>query len=148
MKVILLDNVHGVGKKGEMREVREGYGRNYLIPQGLALPATKGNVTKITEQASVIIQKRDKEAKSAEELKQRLEENSVTIKKKVGLDGKLFGSVTTKDVADAIKTSFGMDVDKKGVRLDESIKMTGAYTAEVHLGSGVNARVKIEVEAE
>jgi large subunit ribosomal protein L9 len=148
MKVLLLDAVHGVGKKGEMHEVKEGFGRNYLIPRGLALPATKGNVNKIAEQAKVIIQRRERDVQSAGELKEKLEQGSVSIKKKVGLDGKLFGSVTSKEVAEAIKKNFGMDVDRKGIKLDESIKMTGAYTAEVHLGTGVNAQVKLEVEAE
>ena len=148
MKVILLDSVHGVGKKGEMYEVKDGYGRNYLIPKGLALPATKGNITKASEQAKAIIQKRERNVKTAAELKERLEQGSLAIKKKAGLDGKLFGSVTTKDVADAIKATFGMDVDKRGIKLDESIKMTGSFTADVHLEAGVNAQVKLEIEAE
>ncbi len=148
MKVILLETVQGVGRKGEMYEVRDGYGRNYLIPRGLALPATAGNVKKAAEQAKGIIQKRERDIKSAEELKERLGQASLTVKKKAGVDGKLFGSVTTKDVADAIKKAFGMDVDKKGITLGESIKMTGSFTADLHLGGGVNAQVKLEVEAE
>ncbi len=92
--------------------------------------------------------KRGRDLKVAGELKAKLEEISLTIKKKVGVDGKLFGSVTHMDIVDAIKNATGVEVDKKSVRLEEPIKMTGAYTIEIHLEQNVNATVKIEVEQE
>ncbi len=149
MKVILLDNVDGVGKKGETREVRDGFGRNFLVPRGIAIPATRGNVKKLQDQARVIMGKREKDVKTAESVKKRLEESPpLVIKKKSGLDGKLFGSVTAKDVAEAMKKALDFDVDRKGLRLVEPIKMTGAYTVEAHLEKGVIARVKLEIEEE
>ena len=148
MKVILLDTVDGVGKKGETKEVRDGYGRNFLVPRGLAMPATQGNINKIQLMAKTLIDKREKNIKNAEQLKQRLEETPLTIRKKAGVDGKLFGSVTTKEVVDAVKKGLDLDLDKRAIHLDEQIKMTGVYTVEVHLEKGVSAQLKVEVEEE
>jgi large subunit ribosomal protein L9 len=92
--------------------------------------------------------KRGRDIKVASEFKAKLEEISLTIKKKVGVDGRLFGSVTHMDIVDAIKNATGAEVDKKNVRLEEPIKMTGAYTVEIHLDQNVNAAVKVEVEQE
>ena len=148
MKVILIEDLKGTGKKGEVVEVRDGYGRNYLIPKGLALPAVEGNVARLDHVVKSIENKKARELKTAEEVKAKLEEITVHLKKKVGVDGKLFGSVTHKEVAEEVGKVLGMPVDRKQVRLDETIKMTGAYTVEIHLGQGVNAEVKIEVEAQ
>lgn len=148
MKVILLDNVDGVGKRGEMQDVRDGYGRNFLIPRGLALPATSGNVKKLEERARIIIQKNERNVKTAETIRQRLEETVFTIKKKVGLDGKLFGSVTPMEIAETVKKTIDVAVDKKDIKMSEPVKMIGAYTVDVHLEKGVQAQLKIEIEAE
>jgi large subunit ribosomal protein L9 len=148
MKLILLDNVEGVGKIGEMRDVRDGFGRNFLIPRGLALPATSGNVKKLEERARVIIQRNERNVKTAEGIKARLEEATLTIKKKVGVDGKLFGSVTPMEIADTIKKALDVDINKKDIRLTEPVKMTGAYTVDIHLERGVHSQLKIEIEAE
>jgi large subunit ribosomal protein L9 len=149
MKVILLDNVEGLGKRGESHEVRNGFGRNFLVPRGLAMPATKGNLKKVQEQAKAIMGKREKDLKTAEQVKQRLEEvPPLVIKKKSGVEGKLFGSVTTKDVAEALKKALDFDLDRRALRFDEPIKMTGAYTVEAHLEKGVIARLKLEIEEE
>ena len=149
MKVILLDNVEGLGKRGESHEVRNGFGRNFLVPRGLAMPATKGNLKKVQEQAKAIMGKREKDLKTAEQVKQRLEEvPPLVIKKKSGVEGKLFGSVTTKDVAEALKKALDFDLDRRALRFEEPIKMTGAYTVEAHLEKGVIARLKLEIEEE
>jgi large subunit ribosomal protein L9 len=149
MKVILLDNVDGVGKKGETRDVRDGFGRNFLVPRGFAIPATRGNIKKVQDQAKVIMGKREKDVRTAEGAKQRLEESPpIVIKKKSGVDGKLFGSVTAKEIAEAMKKALDFDVDRRALRLDEPIKMTGAYTVEAHLEKGVVAQVKLEIEEE
>ena len=148
MKVILIDDLKGAGKKGEVVEVKDGYGRNFLIPKGLALAAAQGNVTRLENVVKGIANRKAKEAKTAEELKAQLEELSPHIKKKVGLDGKLFGSVTHKEIAEEIGRLIGTAVDRKQVKIEEPIRMTGAFTVEVHLGQGVNASVKIEVEAQ
>jgi large subunit ribosomal protein L9 len=147
MKVILVEDLKGTGKRGEIVEVKEGYGRNFLIPKGLALPAVEGNVARLEHIVKSVANRKAKELKTAEDIKTRLEEITVHVKKKVGLDGKLFGSVTHKEIAEEIKKVAGLAVDRKQVKIEEAIKMTGAFTVEVHLGQGVNAAVKIEVEA-
>ncbi len=148
MRVILLDNVDGVGKKGETRDVRDGYGRNFLVPRGLAMPATIGNVKKIQEQAKVIISKKEKDLKTASFVKERLEETPVAIKKKAGVDGKLFGSVTSKEIAEAVKKTTDVDIDRRSLKIDEPIKSTGVHTVEVHLEKGIIAQLRLEVEEE
>ncbi|MBA4391373.1 MAG: 50S ribosomal protein L9 [Syntrophus sp. (in: bacteria)] len=145
MKVILTEDVRGTGKKGDMVSVKDGYGRNFLIPGGLAIAASEGNVKRLDSIVRSIEKKKGKDLKNAEDFKARLEELSLSIKMKAGSDGKLFGSVTHKNIAEAISKAIGMDVDKKLIRIDEPIKMTGAYTIEVHIRQDVNASVKIEV---
>ncbi len=146
MKVILIDDLRGTGKKGDVVEVKDGYGRNFLLPRGLALPATEGNVKRFEHVVKGIAGKRTRDLKRHEDVKGLIEQTVLTIKKKAGVDGRLFGSVTHKDVADAIKKVCGVDVDKKGVRMEDPIKMTGAYELQIHLHEGVTASVKIEVE--
>jgi large subunit ribosomal protein L9 len=148
MRVILLDNVEGVGKRGEMQDVKDGFGRNFLIPRGLALPATSGNIKKLEERAQIIIQRNERNVKTAESIKARLEEATLTIKKKVGVDGKLFGSVTPMEIAETIKKTLDIDVDRKDVRLAEPVKMIGSYTVDIHLEKGVHSQLKMEIEAE
>ncbi len=148
MRVILLDNVEGVGKSGETRDVRDGYGRNFLVPRGLAILATKGNVKKVQEQAKFLMDKREKDLKTAGFLKTRLEETPLIIKKRSGVDGKLFGSVTSKDVVDALKKGLDMDIDRRGIKFPEPIKTTGVHAAEIHLEKGVTAQLRLEIEEE
>jgi len=148
MKVILLENIENVGKKGETQEVKDGYGRNFLIPRHLAILATKDNIKSLHEHARKLIDRKDRDLKTAEVTKQRLDETLLTIKHKAGQDGKLFGSVTVKELAEAIKNVLGIEVDRKSIRLDEPIKMTGAYTVDIHLEKGIAAQVKVEVEQE
>jgi large subunit ribosomal protein L9 len=148
MKVILTEDLRGTGKKGEVVEVKDGYGRNFLIPRGQALPAVEGNIRRFDSVVKSMANKKAKDLKTAEEIKARLEETTLHLKKKAGVDGKLFGSVTHKEIAEGINSALGMEVDRKHVKIDEPIKMTGAYTVEIHLGQGVNAAVKIEVEAQ
>ena len=147
MKIILLDDVEGVGKRGEAHDVRDGFGRNFLVPRGFAIPATRGNIKKVQEQAKVIVGKRAKDVETAEQVKRRLDEAPpVIIKKKAGVDGKLFGSVTAKDVAEAVKKALDLDVDRRALRLVEPLKMTGAYTVDARLEKGIVAQVRLEIE--
>jgi large subunit ribosomal protein L9 len=146
MKVILTEDLRGTGKKGETVDVKEGYGRNYLIPEGLALPATESNQKRFENIIRNLQDKKGRVLKAAADIKEKLEEISLVIKKKAGADGKLFGSVTHKDVADAVKEALGVEIDKKSVRINEPIKSTGAHTLEIHLEQNVTATVKVEVE--
>ncbi len=149
MKIILLDDVEGVGKRGEAHDVKDGFGRNFLVPRGFAIPATRGNIKKVQERAKVIVGRREKDVETAEQVKRQLDEAPpVIIKKKAGVDGKLFGSVTAKDVAEAVKKALDLDVDRRALRLAEPLKMTGAYTVEARLEKGIVAQVRLEIEEE
>jgi large subunit ribosomal protein L9 len=148
MKVILTEDMRGTGKRGETIDVKDGFGRNFLIPRGLALIATEGNVKRAENIIKDLIAKKDRDLKTAVDIKAKLEEISLAIKKKAGLDGKLFGSVTHKDVADAVKNLMGFEIDKRSITINESIKTTGVHEIEIHLEQGISARVKVEVEKE
>ena len=148
MKLILIEDVQGTGKKGETVTVRDGYARNFLVPRGLAVPATEGNVARFENIVRSVSNRKARDLQTASELKARLEETPLTIKKKAGDDGRLFGSVTHKDVVEAVKAVSGVEIDKKLVRLEEPIKMTGSHTVVIHLQPDVNAEIKIEVEKE
>jgi large subunit ribosomal protein L9 len=148
MKVILTEDLKGTGKKGEIVDVKDGYGRNFLIPDGRAIPAKEGNVKRFEHIIRNMAGKKVREIKSAEDLKAKLDEMTVTLKKKIGVDGKLFGAVTHKDVAAAIKSALGMEIDKKMIRIDEPIKMSGSHTVMIHIKQDINAVLKIEVEKE
>jgi large subunit ribosomal protein L9 len=148
MKVILIEDLRGTGKRGEVIEVKDGFGRNYLLPRGIALPATEGNLNSLDHVVKSVVSKRGRDLKLAHDLKQKLEETTYIVKKKVGLDGKLFGSVTPKDIIEAIKGVTGVELDKKLIKMEETIKMTGAYSITIHLERDVNAEVKVEVEQE
>ena len=148
MKVILIEDVQGTGKKGDTVTVRDGYGRNFLVPRGLAIPASQGNVARFENIVRSVSNKKTRDIQTAEELKARLQEITLSIKKKAGEDGRLFGSVTHKDIVEAIKASTGVEVDKKLVRLEEPIKITGGHTVIIHLQPEVNAEIKVEVEKE
>jgi large subunit ribosomal protein L9 len=148
MKVILLENIEGVGKKGEMKEVKDGFGRNFLIPRHLAMLGTQGNIKGIQARAKKLIDQKERVLKTAEVTKQKLEAALLTIKHRAGQDGKLFGSVTSKELVEAIKHELGLEFDRKSIRLDEPIKMTGAYTVDIHLEKAISAQLKVEVEQE
>ncbi len=148
MKVILTEDLKGTGKKGEVIDVRDGYGRNFLLPRGLALPASEGNIKRFEHIIKDYEKKKERNLKTAADMKAKLEDMTLTIKMKAGQDGRLFGSVTPSDIAETIKKSTGFDVDKKNIRIEEPIKSTGMHTFVVHLEKDINATVKIEVEKE
>ncbi|MEN6615369.1 MAG: 50S ribosomal protein L9 [Syntrophorhabdus sp.] len=148
MKVILIEDVQGTGKKGDTVTVRDGYGRNFLVPRGLAIPATQGNVVRFENIVRSVSNKKARDIQTAEELKAKLEEKPLKIKKRAGDDGRLFGSVTHKDIVEAIQASANFEFFKKLVRIEEAIKVTGEHTVTIHLQPNVNAEIKIEVEKE
>lgn len=148
MKVILTEDMRGTGKRGETIDVKDGFGRNFLIPRGLALAATEGNIKRAGNIIKDLVVKKDRDLKAAADIKVKLEEITLTIKKKAGVDGKLFGSVTHKDVADALKMLLGLEIDKRNIKINEPIKITGVHEIEIHLEQGVAACVKVEVEKE
>ncbi len=145
MIVILQQDVKGTGKKGEVVKVSDGYARNVLIPKGIAKEATEGNVRNLNRQKEIAAEKNAAQKAAAEATAAKLNESSVTIKAKGGDGGRLFGSVTNKDVADALKEQLDIKIDKKKIELKNAIKNEGEFTAKVRLFAGVAADLKVIV---
>jgi large subunit ribosomal protein L9 len=146
MQVIHKEDVHNLGKSGEVVTVRPGYGRNFLIPQGKAAVATAGNVAQIEHQKKLIAAKNAKLLKDAQSVASRLGSLEVTIERAVGEEDKLFGSVTSRDIAEALAAK-GVTVDHKKMHIADTIKTAGEHTVEAKLGQGVTAQVKVKVVA-
>ncbi len=146
MQVILREDVDNLGRAGDLVNVADGYGRNFLIPKGLAVLATSRNKRQLEHEKKVIEQHTAKQLKSAEEVKAKLEQLSLTIAKQAGEEGKLFGSVTTKEIAEGLKEE-GLEVDRKKIRLEEPIKSLGVYTVEIRLTRDILAALKVWVVA-
>ncbi|OIP65861.1 MAG: 50S ribosomal protein L9 [Nitrospirae bacterium CG_4_9_14_3_um_filter_53_35] len=142
MKVILREDVENLGRIGDMVQVKPGYARNYLIPQGKAGEATVRNIKALEHQKKLVQDRIMKTVKSAEALAQRIESVSVTISQKVGENDRLFGSVTTLHIADALKEE-GIEVDKKKILLEEPIKQLGVYSVPIKLHTEVTANLKV-----
>ena len=145
MKVILTQEVSGVGAPGDVVEVKDGYGRNYLLPQSLAMPWTKGG----EKQVATIRRARDvrevRDLGHAAEIKEQLEALTVSLPTRAGAGGRLFGSVTAADVVGAVKRAGGPDVDRRRVELPGAIKTTGSHTVTVRVHPEVSATVTVQV---
>lgn len=148
MKVILTQNVPGVGDAGAVKEVADGYARNYLIPKKLATPATKGSVKQAEAQAEMIARKANKQRQELQTASSALDGKSVTIRARVGSENRLYGSVTPADVAEAVSKQLGLTVDRRRIELAEAIHRTGTYTATADFGSGIVATFNVEVAPE
>jgi large subunit ribosomal protein L9 len=148
MKLILTTDVSGLGAPGEVVEVRDGYGRNYLLPQGLAIAATKGAEKQVAVIKRAQLAREIRGVEHANEVKQALEKLSVSITARTTGDGsKLFGSITAVDVADAIKSAGGPSLDKRTIDTDGHIKTVGAHPVTVKLHPGVTASLTVRVAA-
>lgn len=148
MKVILKVDIKGVGKKGELINASDGYARNYLFPRDYAMEATEGNLASLKEKKDSEKFRKEAEIKEARELAKKISGISVILNVKTGENGRLFGSITSKDISDEIKKQFGFEVDKRKIMLDEVIKSTGTYNIEVKIHTEVNAKLKVEVKGE
>ncbi|MBQ9097204.1 MAG: 50S ribosomal protein L9 [Clostridia bacterium] len=146
MKVILTADVKGQGKKGDMINVSDGYARNFLLPKGLATEATKSAINEMKGKADAKAYREEKELEAAKELAAKIESVSVTIESKSGDNGKLFGSITSGDVADALKMQGHIVVDKKKIVLHDPIKSVGEYQLPVKVHAGVSATLKVTVK--
>ena len=146
MKVILQQNIRGKGKRGQMIEVSDGYARNYMLPRKMAIEATPDNVNtmRMTDRANA--EKRQREREEAFALSNRLKDMTVVVKAKGGGAGRLFGSVTTQEIADALKQTYDITLDKRKIVLDEQIKTVGLYTVRCKLGYEITADLKIKIE--
>jgi large subunit ribosomal protein L9 len=146
MKVILLQDVKGVGKKDQIVNASEGYAKNFLFPKNLALEANNGNMKQLDNKKKAEAAKAQEELEKAQALAAEIEKFDVKVAVKIGENGKLFGAVTNKEIAAAIKEQYSMDIDKKKIVLADSIKATGEKEASVKLHPKVTAKLKVTVE--
>lgn len=144
-KVLLLRDIEGVGKKGEIIEVSDGYARNYLFPRGFAQEVTEKMLQSIKDQEIMQKKKEEKLLNKFKKDKELLEKDTFIIKTKVGEKGKLFGAITSKDIVEEIQKKYKISLDKKQVLLEEPIKNIGKYDVEIRLYSQVMAKIKLEV---
>ena len=145
MKVILLEDVKSVGKKGELVNTSDGYAKNFLFPKKLAVEATKSNLNDFELKQKAEAKRKKEEFEQAQATAKELENKTVTVKVKTGENGKLFGSVTNKEVAEEIVKQTGMEIDKKKVSIGDPIKMVGERTAVIKLHPKVSAEITIKI---
>ena len=146
MKVIFLQDVKGKGKKGEVKNVADGYAHNFLIKKGLAVEATSSNISALEGQKKKEKKEAAEELKSAKELKKQLEEITVELSAKSGEGGRLFGSVTSKQIADALQKGHQLKVDKRKIELNDAIRSLGYTNVPVKLHPEVQATLKVHVK--
>ena len=147
MKVILLEDVRGKGKAGDIVKVNDGYARNMLFPNKLAKEATPGNIKALETKKANDAARLAEQKKEAEKLKEVLEKEVIRLTSKGGEGGRLFGSVTNADVAEAIKAQMNIEIDKKKISIPAPIKMEGSHAVDIKLFTDVNARISVEVTA-
>jgi len=148
VKVVLLQDVKALGKKDDIVNVSDGYARNFLFPKKLAVEATAGKLNEINDKKSSLENKKRKELEEAKKLAERLNNIEIVIKTKAGVNGKLFGSITAKDIADLIKENHKIEIDKKKIVLEDAIKSLGTHEIEIKVYPEVVAKVKVTVSQE
>ncbi len=148
MKVVLLEDVKNLGRKGDLAQVAEGHARNYLLPRKLAVEATEGKIKQLAELQEAAARKKQREESAARDLAVRLESILVKVYSKAGEGGKLFGSIGSKDVVDALVKDYGIEIDKKKVMLKEPIKKLGFYSLPVKLYPSVQVKLSVNVLAD
>ena len=148
MEVILKQDVKGTGKAGQIVKVSDGYARNKLIPGGLAIEATPANKKAFEREKAKAAEKLAQDRAAAEEFARRLEDNIVVVKTKVGENGRLFGAITSMDIANAIKEQTGEEVDRRKIVLSKPIKDAGVETIEIKLFQDISAKVVIRIEGD
>lgn len=147
MKVILQADIKGVGKKDEVINASDGYARNYLFPKKLAVEANNENLAKLKAKNDSKAYKKETEKKVAEDVAKKINATTLTMIVKAGENGKIFGGVTAKEIAEALKNEYLIDVDKKKIMLNETIKTLGTFTVEIKLFEGIIAKLKLNVVA-
>ena len=148
MKVVLLEDVKNLGRKGDLVQVAEGHARNYLLPRKLAVEATEGKIKQLAELREAAARKKQREESAAKDLAVRLESILVRVYSKAGEGGKLFGSISNKDVVDALVKDYGIEIDKKKIILKEPIKKVGFYSLPVKLYPSVQVNLSVNVLAD
>ena len=145
MKVILTQDVKGVGKKDQILEVNDGYARNFLIPKKLGVQASTANLALLKSKQDSRDFKRQEDKKEAEQIKEKLEKIRLDIKVKSGENGKIFGGVTSKEISDVLKDKYSINIDKKKIELKDTMKTVGITTVDIKLFEGVIGKVKVNV---
>lgn len=148
MKVILTADIKSVGKKGQILDASDGYARNYLLPKKLAVIADATNMNELKTKQDANKYKRDMTMANAKELVEKMKKYELTFKIKAGSNGKTFGSVTAKDIADELNKKYFVEVDKKKVCLDDAIKTLGVYNIEIKLFEGISGTLKVNIISE
>lgn len=148
MKIILTQTVQGLGDAGTIKEVADGYARNYLLPKGLAVAATRGSIKQAESQAEVFARRASKARQAVEASAAALQDKTIVIRARVGSENRLYGSVTSADVSEAMQSQHGITIDRRKIELDEAIHRLGTYSATADLGNGVTARFTVEVAPE
>ena len=145
MKVILLQDIRGKGKKGQMIEASDGYARNYLLPRKMAIEATADNINTMKMNDKAKAEQAAREKAQAQEFAEKLKDITVELSGKAGTGGRLFGSITSAEVSDALKKQFGITIDKKKIVQDEPIKSFGTFTLKAKLGYEITANITVHV---
>lgn len=145
MKVILKDNIKGVGKKDEIINASDGYARNFLLPKGLAVEANNENMSKLKAKENSKAYKKEQEKEEAMKIAKKMEGIQLKIQVKAGGNGKIFGGVSAKEIADLLKENYQIEVDKKKIDLKETIKTLGVRTIKIKLYEGVIGNLKIDI---
>ncbi len=148
MKVILLKDVPGQGKRSDVIDVADGYARNYLFPRGLAVTASKGKIKELADRRQTMARKEKELEQQARELAARLNDLTVVIAAKAGEGGRLFGSVNNKDIADTLADKYNIELDKKKLVLKEPIKQLGAFSVTAKLHPAVQSKIEVQVVEE
>lgn len=148
MKVILKQDVKGLGKKESLVEVSDGYARNFLFPKALAVEANPVNINVMKTKKEAENSKKEREVAQAKALAEKLKGITVVIRTKSGENGKLFGSITSKDIADKLKSSFNLDIDKKKINLNDAIKTLGTTEVDIKVYPEISARITVKIEQE
>lgn len=146
MKVILLDNIKGVGKKDEIINANDGYARNYLLPKKLAVEATNQNLSLLKGKQDSNAHKKAEEKKEAEIIKEKISKITLKIQVKAGANGKIFGGVTAKEISDQLKKQYNIDIDKKKIDIKETIKTLGVFKINAKLFEGVIGTINVKIE--
>ncbi|MBW2557752.1 MAG: 50S ribosomal protein L9 [Deltaproteobacteria bacterium] len=147
MRIILKKDVESVGKAGDLVNVSDGYARNFLIPRGLGIEASSKNMKALKNEIETTARRATKEKEAAQSMVERLEGVTCTISRKVGQQDKLFGSVSTKDIGDALREQ-GIEIDKRNILLEDPIKSLGEFSVKIKLHSGISADIKVVVAGE
>lgn len=145
--VLLRQDVDNLGGRGEIIKVKSGYARNYLLPKGIAIQATKGNIKQVEQERAVLLKKSATEKSTAEAQAAQMKEISLSFERKAGKDGTLFGSVTSMDIAEAIQAK-GYEIDRRKIQLKDTIKETGDFTVQIKLHREVTLELPVSVTAE